>query len=250
MTASVVLRSLNTTETIISGGRRLIVMSPRPERPHGGRIPFGYEYDKDTKTFSLNRQESLVVKKIFRTYEATQSVIATTRIMNDTGIRTRAGASWSTVGIHKILRNPFYIGTYRYNVHAPEGKHPEAEWTLIENHHVPLVERDQFDRVQDILSRNKKLDTNSVNYHTQNCYIFSGLVFCGHCGPKMTPNSARPQKSGYVAANYGCTKRRYKGTYCSNRYVQERILSDFVFALVHNILSVSTTSPSGPMSTQ
>ena len=211
---------------------------------NGGRVPYGYSYDKETKEFSLNRQESLVVKKLFRTYEATKSVIATTRNLNEAGIRTRAGALWSTVGVHKILRNPFYIGTYRYNVHSPDGKHPEEEWTVIENHHVPLIEDSQFARVQEILSRNQKLDTNDVNYFSSNIYVFHGLCYCGHCGSKMTPNSYKPNKYGHASATYGCAKRRYKASYCSNRYLNEDILANFVFTVIHNLLSVSAEPPS------
>ena len=211
---------------------------------NGGRVPYGYSYDKETKAFSLNRQESLVVKKLFRTYEATKSVIATTRNLNEAGIRTRAGASWSTIGVHKILRNPFYVGTYRYNVHSPDGKHPEEEWTLIENHHVPLIEAAQFDRVQEILSRNQKLNPDDVNYFSPHIYIFHGLCFCGHCGSKMTPNSCKPTKYGHASATYGCAKRRNKASYCSNRYLNEGILADFVFTVIHNLLSVSAEPPS------
>jgi len=211
---------------------------------NGGRIPYGYSYDKETKEFSLNRQEALIAKRIFRTYEATKSVIATTRNLNEAGIRTRSGALWSTVGIHKILRNPFYIGTYRYNVRSPDGRHPEEEWTLIENHHVPLIDEEQFYRVQESLSRNKKTDTSEINYHSDHCYIFHGLCFCGYCGSKMTPNSYKPNKSGHATATYGCAKRRYKASYCSNRYLSEDTLANFVFTVIHNLLSVSSSPPS------
>lgn len=214
---------------------------------NGGRIPYGYSYDKATKEFSLNREEALVVKKIFRVYEATKSILATTKNLNESGIRTRAGTSWNTVGVHKILKNPFYVGSYRYNVHdsANQTVRPEQEWTLIENHHVPLIERDQFDRVQSILVRNRKLDTQYVNYHTDKTYLFSGLAFCGHCGSKMTPSTSKPRKNGHTSVVYGCTKRRRQTSFCTNKYVTESSIADFVFTIAHNLLSLSAEfSPS------
>lgn len=114
---------------------------------------------------------------------------------------------------------------------------------MIENHHVPLIDADQFDRVQEILSRNKKLDTNDVNYFSPNLYIFHGLCYCGHCGSKMTPNSRKPNKYGHASATYGCVKRRYKASYCSNRYVSEDSIANFVFTVIHNLLAVSAEPP-------
>ena len=42
---------------------------------NGGRIPYGYKYDKQTKEFEPDPQESKVVRRIYELYEREQSLI-------------------------------------------------------------------------------------------------------------------------------------------------------------------------------
>ena len=108
---------------------------------NGGRIPYAYTYDKATKSFSVDPTEKLVYDRIVDLYEQKQSIIAVSRYLNEKGLTTRSGAEWSTTAVHKILTNPWYVGDYRYNVHA-EGTgyivKDKDEWITIENHHIPV----------------------------------------------------------------------------------------------------------------
>ena len=42
---------------------------------NGGRVPFGYYYDKQTKEFSINEDEAFVVRLIYDKYEETKSLL-------------------------------------------------------------------------------------------------------------------------------------------------------------------------------
>ncbi len=54
---------------------------------NGGRIAFGYDYDKETKTISINEKEAAVVRMIYEEYEREHSLIAVAKNLNEKGIR-------------------------------------------------------------------------------------------------------------------------------------------------------------------
>lgn len=142
---------------------------------NGGRVPYGYDYDKQEKTFSLNAQENKIVNLIYDKYEQYQSIIYICRYLNDKGIRTRADREWTTTVVHKILSNVFYTGDYIYNVRNSNKKgkkRDEAEWVRIENHHVPSISRERFDRIQFILKRNKRGGVPEGETYVRKKYIY------------------------------------------------------------------------------
>lgn len=61
---------------------------------NGGRVPFGYAYDKESQTFSFDETEQKIVQLIFDTYEKTGSIVHTSRKLNDSGFLTRGGNIW------------------------------------------------------------------------------------------------------------------------------------------------------------
>lgn len=58
---------------------------------NGGRIPFGYAYDKVTKIFSINEKEAATVRAIYDKYEETHSLLQTCKFLNENGLSTRSG---------------------------------------------------------------------------------------------------------------------------------------------------------------
>lgn len=82
---------------------------------NGGRVPYGYDYDKDSKTFSINQEEAFLVRKMYDLYSEHRSLVMVSRALNEDGYASRAGNDWSPVSIFIILTNPFYTGIYRYN---------------------------------------------------------------------------------------------------------------------------------------
>ena len=82
---------------------------------NGGKIHFGYNYDKETREFSLNDSEADVVRYMYNRYEEIRSTTFIARELNEKGIRSRAGKRWSATTVWIILSNPFYCGIYRYN---------------------------------------------------------------------------------------------------------------------------------------
>ena len=109
---------------------------------NGGRIPYGYSYDKESATFSIREDEAAIVRKIYDIYTSTHSLVQTTTAVNDDGYRSRRGFKWTPSTIRIILSSPFYLGTMRYNYQDESAKtfsfKHQSEWILVENHHAPV----------------------------------------------------------------------------------------------------------------
>lgn len=207
---------------------------------NGGRVPYGYDYDKQTKTFSINQTEGKIVCKIYDLYEEYQSTLYIARYFNDIGLRSRAGKEWSATQVHKILTNIFYIGDYRYNVHSDGKGHLErdkAEWMEIRDHHIPLISRDRFERIQFILQRNKRGGAHRGESHMRkNIHIFAGMVKCGICGCNMSATLDRRRADGWRPSIYACQKRRNDSGNCLNKYISDITLGPFVFNFIANLI--------------
>ena len=72
---------------------------------NGGRVPYGYDYDKENQIFSINPEENVIYNFLLDTYEKTGSMVITARTLNDSGYRTRNNNLWSPVGVCIILHN-------------------------------------------------------------------------------------------------------------------------------------------------
>ncbi len=222
---------------------------------NGGRVPYGYSWDKKTKTFSFVEEEASLVLKMADLYEQYQSILYVVKSLNDAGYRTRGGKEWSTTGVYKILTNPWYIGQYVYNV-RPGGigaKRSEEEWITAENHHEPLFEETRFYHIKFLLQRNRRGGVPAgKTYIRKNIHIFGGLLRCAKCGSNMAANQDRRRANGIRPSIYACGSRRRKQTSCTNKYISDMVLGPFVLNYVANIIraakSYATISDTGVLS--
>lgn len=210
---------------------------------NGGRVPFGYDYDYDTKTFSVNEQESVIVKLIHDKYEEMQSLVHEARYLNEHDFRTREGNEWSPVTLLIILRNIFYCGDYQYNT-LKEGNRQkvkdESEWVIVESHHDAIISREQKQRIIGLLESNKRLSRR--NKSTKYNHIFAGLLFCSGCGKAMGGSPATPRK-GWSYSKYSCYSTR-KNALLNCKSTSDAVLGEFVFNYILNILNAKKASSS------
>jgi site-specific DNA recombinase len=124
----------------------------------------------------------------------------------------KSGKGVPTSSVHKILRNRLYMGEFEWNSKLYQGSHQ------------PLVSRDLWERVQDMM------DGRNANKHrrVKHNFAFSGLISCGHCGCSLV-GEIKKQKYIY----YHCTG--YKGK-CDEPYVREEVLEDKFGALLGRLV--------------
>ena len=213
---------------------------------NGGRIPYGYDYDPETRLFCVNDSEAGIIHMIYDKYEESRSLIQVTRLLNGLGYRTRSGKEWTPTTVAKMLNNPFYLGMYRYNVFnekltgnsSTKHKKSEDEWVMVEDHHPAIVERERFMRVQEVLMKNRRSNKEPKTYARKNVHIFAGLTFCGYCNQIMQASQDRARANGYRPSIYACTTKRRFNT-CQNKYVSDVVVGPFVMNYIANIIKAS-----------
>lgn len=209
---------------------------------NGGKVPYGYEYDKETALFSINESEAAVINLIYDTYEANQSLLYVARTLNEKGLLPRSGSPWNPTTISNILKSPFYTGIYRYNycdLSRRGSRHdikPESEWVIVENHHPAIISAERQKRIEIILENNRRSNRrSSKKYIRKNVHIFAGLLYCGYCRSQMQSTIDRARADGYRPSIYACSrKRRYDD--CENKYISDIVVAPFVLNYIANIL--------------
>lgn len=162
-----------------------------------GNIPMGYRRQAGAKnTLEIDPEPAAVVRELFDAY------LNQTESMKDFWLRHRDMLP-DRKTIYKILRNPLYVGEFRYDGEIYTAEHP------------PLIDRKVFDMVQAMLPGGgyRKPHPAAQKYD----YLLSGLVRC-HCHPDrhMTPYSVKKKDKRYFY--YKCTDAS-----CANAINAERL---------------------------
>jgi DNA invertase Pin-like site-specific DNA recombinase len=211
---------------------------------NGGRIPYGYDYDPDSMTFSIREDEAMVCRILKDDYLSNKTLTGAARRLNAAGYRTRGNIEWSPNAVWIIVSSPFYAGIYRYNRYkGTENRtiNPEDEWVMIPDHHPAIFTLEEHEKMLSILETNSK-QRNSIGKQCKriHTHVFSGIAYCGKCGCKMTSTPGRKHKDGYRTSNYSCPKRR-KSHSCDNPTVNDIIIGEFVINYILNMLKSKKT---------
>lgn len=220
---------------------------------NGGRIPYGYALTPE-KSFAIVENEAEVVRRIFDEYADGASILSITRDLNEDGIKTRRGYDWSPTTVWIILDNPVYCGTLRYNL---RNEHKGSkDWSFredkdivyTEDHHPPIVSKEQYARCHEILERRNSKKRGAVRtYRRKHVHVFQGLLTCGECGSPMTSTIGTARADGWRPSIYMCSRRRLSND-CKNKYISDATIGPFVLNYLANMLKTykafgETTSP-------
>lgn len=144
-----------------------------------GRTPYGYTAALDG-TLTPVPEEAAVVREVFDLYAGprTGGDEAAERPDEGMGLRrisaellaqgrtTRHGNPWSPVALAGMLRNRAYVGTY------------SRHGFRLASSHEPLVERDRFNRVQELLARRKP----RRRVRARRVFPLGSIARCALCG--------------------------------------------------------------------
>ncbi len=144
----------------------------------GGKAPFGYRYDKETKTFSQCEEELSIVQRVYELYrnrEGFQSIAHL--ISNETGKPTNKTA------VRWIITNPFYAG-YIAHHRKPAGSRnsitPIDNWMMVKSDLIdPIMSLDEWKETWVIYEKRKTGELNPKMYKTS--FFLSNLLFCSVC---------------------------------------------------------------------
>jgi len=169
--------------------------------------PLGY--DRDNRSLKVNPSEAVIVNKIFDVYIKTCSAREVHEYLKEHNIKTKKGNDFIHSSIVRLIKNQTYIGMTRHKKTWYQGRHE------------PIVDRDKFDMANRI---------REANFRTKsgNNFFLKGLIYCAHCGRKMTTG-----KSGKGQLTYRCYKRIEWGKpRCVSVIVDKKRVDDYVWKLV------------------
>jgi len=146
-------------------------MRARAERGHFvGVRPLGYIVDDTVQPHSskLDPDRAHIIRELFEAVRDQKMTLdQATEWARARGLRTSKGREPARSEIHHILTNPAYYGMVR------------TKDALYPGRHEPIISKELFDGVQEILNRGDGARTKREN-------PFKGLLKCGHCGRQFT----------------------------------------------------------------
>ena len=202
--------------------------------------PYGYVKDPDNKgKLLIDKKSSKIVKKIYDMYLSGKSSVYIAKYLTSKNIKTPAEYYnnivqyknhntynvWKHTQVNRILKNQVYIGNVVRNVvnkrtYKAKGKRHtnKEEWIITENMHEPIIDKETFYEVQEII-KSKKGSNRKLKYN----YQLRPYLYCAKCGRKVVFNT-RSEKQVDIAcpkSNIKCCDRFYY-----NYYKLEKIILD------------------------
>jgi len=197
-----------------------------------GGIPcLGYDIDKNTLKYVINRFESEAVKLIFKMYLAGEGYTSIINELNCNGFKTKKGNSFGKNSLYDILRNEKYTGVYIYNrcVHPDESgkfnrhaKKSDEDIIRIEGGIPQIISKEDFMKVQQKMNERKQ---KTATFKAKQEYLLSGKVVCGECNSTYAGNSRKTRDKFYIS--YSCTKKNGKAK-CDNMGISRDMLEQII----------------------
>jgi DNA invertase Pin-like site-specific DNA recombinase len=200
------------------------------------QAPYGYKKHPQNKNkLIIDDEPAAVVKEIFRLAVEGKGRAAITRVLNERRIlipsayKNRQGIrgfahfgrksnkpdfdyTWCFATVQAIMKDRVYTGdmvNHKYEVLNYRTKKlvpvPKEKHIVVENTHEPLVSREDFERVQQLISARH---TPPKHKHEN---IFRGILFCAECGKRLCLSNQNIKSVGGT--------RKLKSFYrCMNHY--------------------------------
>lgn len=206
---------------------------------------FGYEVMPDDKNkVSIVENEARIIRKLFDLYLEGNGYRRIAWLLNEEHIPTpsylmkqrnskgyngEVARQWSSEMVRDILKNDFYIGSFRTHVrerkiiHGTDVRVPGEQQYIFENHHEPIIDSEIFKTAQEAMAGRIR---NNYRGQRRNYSIFSQCIFCRDCGARMNlvKRAKRSRQTYFICRTYNTKGKNY----CSAHTVDEEELLDAV----------------------
>lgn len=162
------------------------------------KTSYGYNYDKETGSMTINEYEALAVKEIYSSYLAGMSI---TKLRDKINEEYPKQPAWSYRTIRGILANPVYCGLNQYKGQTFQGTHKAI---------ISLVDFEQTQR--ELAKRQQTAKELSNPRPFQAKYMLSGLAQCGYCHAPLKVILGQKRKDGSRFKRYECYQRHPRKT--------------------------------------
>lgn len=195
------------------------------------KTSYGYNYDKETGSMTVNEYEALAVKEIFTSYLAGMSI---TKLRDKINEKYQKQPAWSYRTIRGILANPVYCGLNQYKGQTFQGTHK------------PIISLVDFEQTQRELAKRQRTARELSNPRPfQAKYMLSGLAQCGYCHAPLKVILGAVRKDGTRFKRYECYQRHPRKTRgvtvyndnkkCESGYYDMELLEHYVLTRISQL---------------
>ena len=213
-----------------------------------GRVPnIVYGYDKtigDYFNLEINKEEAAVIKQIFKMYtEEGYGALKIANHLNEQGVRTKRGCTWSQNAICRILDNELYTGKVINGkqevtdfLTGKRTEKDETEWMVVERPDLRIIEPEIYEKAKEVRAAKSK-SFHLTSERESNKYLFSTLIKCKECGWSFR-RIVRKYKNTYI--RWVCSGHNGRGAdSCPNaQKVDEdeliQVLNDYFAEILKN----------------
>lgn len=192
------------------------------------KTSYGYNYNKETGSMTVNEYEALAVKEIFTSYLAGMSI---TKLRDKINEEYPKQPAWSYRTIRGILANPVYCGLNQYKGQTFQGTHK------------PIISLVDFEQTQRELAKRQQTARELSNPRPfQAKYMLSGLAQCGYCHAPLKVILGAVRKDGSRFKRYECYQRHPRKTRgvtvyndnkkCDSGYYDMELLEHYVLTRI------------------
>lgn len=220
---------------------------------------YGYKKDpEDHNHLVIDEEAAEVVRDIYRWYISGMSMLSISQKLNAMGVPNPSSykkmqglkyknryenigrGKWPDSSIRRILNNQMYIGNLvqgtlkikSYKVQVAQRQDKE-DWIIVENTHEPIISKEDFETVQDLLLRNTRKSPEKTTVH-----LFSGYVTCGDCGRSMARKENHHAYGDYTY--YVCkTHTKIDKTACSRHTTRADKLENIVLSSIQTQVALA-----------
>lgn len=197
--------------------------------------PYGYKKTPDKKLIVKTDNTPEVIKLIFEKFQEDWGYDKIARFLDKEGYKTpaqvlgkkNAGIYWHGSTIKKLLKNPVYAGDLVQHretgisvVNKKRRIVPEEERIVVKNCHEAIIDKESFNRVQQIIATRERKGRGKVKNKKN---LFTNFLFCADCGTGLWHKQTR---KSYLCGKYYKHGKRA----CSNHEIKENELKEIILS--------------------
>ena len=221
-------------------------------KPITSKPVYGYLMDED-ENFIIDEEAAPVVRQIYSLCLAGNGPTKIARMLTEQQIPTpgtleyrRTGSTrryhpgyeckWATNTVVQLLENREYTGCLvNFKTEKPSYKlkhsieNPPEKQAVFENHHEPIIDRETWERVQELRKQRKR-----PNRYDE-VGLFSGILFCADCGSVMYQQRYQTDKRKQDCYICGSYKKRTAD--CTAHFIRTDLLTAGVLSNLRKVTS-------------
>ena len=160
--------------------------------------------------------------------------------LNLRDLKGKKGGRWKSSTIRGMAYNEKYVGdalfqkTYTDEHFNHRRNNGEKEQYLIQNHHEPIISREDFETAQAVIAqRAREKGIEKREGQSQNRYPFSGKIICGNCGGTF---KRRIHASGKHRIAWCCTTHLADIAECPVKYIPDTALEVAFVTMMNKLI--------------